>query len=310
MGRVLKLRTPVRKTQHMNEPVRGLKFEVVLIGVVGLIFLVSVFFLDFGEPRGGHRGYSARSQLWYADRSGLFLVPVSRSMGKNSSSRNLPSQIALNLLRDPPADLSSPIPSGATMRVVAIKGGQAVVNIVRPPNLRSTQDRLLTGSVVRTLLAQPGIAAVRVLPNDEFTAETPVVRNLWAGKPRAAPFVTGWFTLSPELYLLPVDVPSVGKSALELDPPTRALERAVTAAAGIRVREGATEPAIVEWGHPDFPADAGARARLVAAVVLTLTERNASRSVRFVSPGGPLDRQVGRLDLSRDLSRADAESLL
>jgi len=307
--------------------------EVLLVLVV-VGFLAYVAWVSLGSARRGRPVVPAGRpvEVWYADPTFQFLVPAVKRVGAQFMAGMPIPQVAMELLKTPPAGLLSPLPGQEAPLIMVAAAAQATVQIALPASVGASQERLLIGAVVRTLTSLPEIRSVRILAVDAagrpreghedtskpFTARSAEVRNAW-DSPGTAP-ITVWFKLAGSRYLLPLDMaPPVADGPIEAaltalagGPPrgVAGLAPAVPEEAGLRFvgQEGTTLR--VEWTRPDVPADPGAQDRLITATVLTLTELPGTTRVRFESPAGPLARRVGPYDLLLDVAGHTARAAL
>ncbi len=313
-----------------HRPDDPLWVNLVLIALASL-----VVWLAFAQARGPARfgrDLAQGIEVWYADPSYQFLVPTVQPIGSAFRAGRPIAQVALDLLKQPPAGLVSPVPGAEAPLLLVATASEATVQVSTLASVGASQERLLIGAVVRTLTALPGIGTVRIRAVDAagrpreghedtsrpFSARSPEVRNAW-DSPGTVP-ITVWFKLAGSDYLVPLDMASPiaekplegAIAALSQGPPPGAsgLEPAVPPESGLRYlgRDGTAMR--VEWAQPDVPADPAAQRRLIAATVLTATERGDFTRVRFLTPAGALTRKVGPFDLARDLLPGDARSVL
>lgn len=273
-------------------------------------------------------------ETWYTDPGYQFLVPVPRQVTPEHAKGAPAAQVGLDLLRHAPPGLVSPLPPGTTARLASTRGAEAIVEVRLPRAVGSGEERLIVGSVVRTVVGTPGIDKVRVrmagsanqpmvsMHEDlerSFSASSPEVRNSWDGETGTR--ITAWFRLKGTEYLVPLDMvspipdrPLEGTiRALGAPPPggSSILERTVMPEAGL---EFAGSPASgsyrVVWTYPDRPDDSWDRVRLVSATVLALTEGGRAATVEFRSPAGQIARKMPHFRLADPISRDDVRGAM
>ncbi|MEB3224047.1 MAG: GerMN domain-containing protein [Candidatus Sericytochromatia bacterium] len=277
----------------------------------------------------GTAGSPVPVTLYVADRQGMFLVPAPTTLALRGAPQQCGAQL-FDALRSPPAEAGvSAIPSDARWVEGAYAGTQwrVTVSLAQAPG--STGERLLVGSLVRTLLgAVRGAREVRLaltdregrpLPSQHLDLSTPLtladVGNQLPSGQGGLVRTTLWWAGKDGGDLVPVQIALSGDAGL---PPQDALERLVAgpgAEAGRFLGPVVPKGLQLRWGslvngvaHVDLggPLPAGADAeRLVKAVVLSLTEFPEVRAVQFLHGGQRAGVRLGNRDLATPLTRRD-----
>lgn len=265
--------------------------------------------------------------LHVADRQGVFLVPAPVTLSLPPEPAEAGPQL-LEALRHPPAEAGlPPVPPDArwVSGTYAAPAWRVTIAVGQAPG--STGERLLVGSLVRTLLGfVPGAREVRLslvdgegrpLPSQHLDLSSPLtladVSNQLPSAGAGSLRTTLWWLARDSDALVPVQVSLSGDAGL---PAQDALDRLVAGPgedagaflrpvvpAGVQPRWGGLVEgtATVELGG-ELPVGA-AGIRLVEATVLSLTELPEVVRVRFTVGGQPLARTVGPYDLARPVSR-------
>ncbi|MEB3330741.1 MAG: GerMN domain-containing protein [Candidatus Sericytochromatia bacterium] len=267
--------------------------------------------------------------LYVADRQGMFLVPTPATLVMKTSPERAGAQL-FEALRQAPGDGGvSAVPDDARWVDGTYAAGRwrLTVSLSQVPG--STGERLLVGALVRTFLgAVPGAREVRLtltdreghpLPSQHLDLGTPLtlsdVGNQLPSGAGGPVKTTLWWAARDSGALVPVQVSLGGDAGL---PPQDALER-LTAGPGAEasaflapIVPGGLQPrwvtlaggiAHVELGGP-LPAGAAAR-RLVAAIVMSLTEFPEVRAVQLLMGGKPVAARLDALNLAAPVARRD-----